>query len=280
MVPHKTINFLGASPDGIVSPYKLDGKHLTKEVGKMLEIKCPLTRKIKTFGDVKGVQCPIYYWVQVQLQLECCDLKECDFWQCSIEEYDDREDFIDDTNNEYSFLSNETNMEKGALIQLLPHKLPESCDPDIGYWDKVYSYTSFIYPPKIEMTPCEVDVWVAKTVSELHDTHPEHYLDRVIYWKMTCTHNVTIERDYEWFEENLPTYDKIWSYVTFFRENMDKANIVFDYINNLSIKKNTHIMEVYEKVCNPPSKNAKKEYKEYKKYIKNLIKEIEKNQSD
>ena len=177
-------------------------------------------------------------------------------------------------------MSNETNMEKGALIQLLPHKLPESCDPDIGYWDKVYSYTSFIYPPKIEMTPCEVDVWVAKTVSELHDTHPEHYLDRVIYWKMTCTHNVTIERDYEWFEENLPTYDKIWSYVTFFRENMDKANIVFDYINNLSIKKNTHIMEVYEKVCNPPSKNAKKEYKEYKKYIKNLIKEIEKNQSD
>ena len=33
----------------------------------------------------------------MQGQLEVCDLDECDFWQCEILEYDDREDFVLDT---------------------------------------------------------------------------------------------------------------------------------------------------------------------------------------
>ena len=56
-------------------------------VGRMLEIKCPLTRKIKTSGEVDGEICPHYYYCQVQQQLECCDLEYCDFWQCSLQEF-------------------------------------------------------------------------------------------------------------------------------------------------------------------------------------------------
>ena len=50
LMMHPNYKFVGASPDGIVSPFKLDGKSLTKLVGRMLEIKCPVTRKIKTTG--------------------------------------------------------------------------------------------------------------------------------------------------------------------------------------------------------------------------------------
>ena len=58
-------------------------------------------------------------------------------------------------------------MEKGALIQLLPLKKPNE---DLSYLDLVYSYAQFIYPPKIEMSPYDVDVWLSTTLSKLKDT--------------------------------------------------------------------------------------------------------------
>ena len=42
----------------------------------MLEIKCPMTRKLN--GDVLHKKTEMY-WAQMQLQLEVCDLFECDF---------------------------------------------------------------------------------------------------------------------------------------------------------------------------------------------------------
>ena len=54
LMAHPTISFIGASPDGIVNKFKLDGKHNTKYVGRMLEIKCPYSRKIRMEDTVKG----------------------------------------------------------------------------------------------------------------------------------------------------------------------------------------------------------------------------------
>jgi putative phage-type endonuclease len=62
LVQHREYPWLGASPDGIT------------EDGLLIEIKCPLTRKIEK-------KVPKYYWPQVQLQLEITDLEECDFIQ-------------------------------------------------------------------------------------------------------------------------------------------------------------------------------------------------------
>jgi putative phage-type endonuclease len=70
VLQHDTIPFLGASPDGITPD------------GVMLEIKCPYSREIKP-GYV-----PIYYWTQMQAQLEVCDLEKCDFLECKFYEYD------------------------------------------------------------------------------------------------------------------------------------------------------------------------------------------------
>lgn len=62
LVQHREYPWLGASPDGIT------------EDGLLIEIKCPLTRKIES-------KVPKHYWPQVQLQLEITDLDECDFIQ-------------------------------------------------------------------------------------------------------------------------------------------------------------------------------------------------------
>lgn len=62
LVQHRQYEWLGASPDGVT------------EDGLLIEIKCPLTRKIEA-------KVPKHYWPQVQLQLEITDLEECDFIQ-------------------------------------------------------------------------------------------------------------------------------------------------------------------------------------------------------
>jgi putative phage-type endonuclease len=62
LVQHREYPWLGASPDGVT------------EDGLLIEIKCPLTRKIEP-------KVPKHYWPQVQLQLEITDLEECDFIQ-------------------------------------------------------------------------------------------------------------------------------------------------------------------------------------------------------
>ena len=62
LVQHRQYPWLGASPDGVT------------EDGLLIEIKCPLTRKIEA-------KVPKHYWPQVQLQLEITGLEECDFIQ-------------------------------------------------------------------------------------------------------------------------------------------------------------------------------------------------------
>ena len=52
--------------------------------------------------------------------MQCCELDECDFWQCEINQYADCDDFLDDTDPNTPWLSRITGHEKGALVQLMP----------------------------------------------------------------------------------------------------------------------------------------------------------------
>jgi putative phage-type endonuclease len=65
-IQHKNYLFIGASPDGInIDPH-------SKRYGRMLEIKNIVNREINGIPKKE-------YWVQMQLQMEVCELDECDF---------------------------------------------------------------------------------------------------------------------------------------------------------------------------------------------------------
>jgi putative phage-type endonuclease len=257
LVDHPKYKFLGASPDGIVGKYKLDGVHKTSLVGRMLEIKVPFRRKILQSGEIKDKICPIYYWDQVQLQLECCDLELCDFWQCNLNEYSSREEFLADTDTSEPFRSQTTGFEKGVLIQLLPrNKIEEASNGN--YLTVVYDNASFIYPPKIEMSPEECDLWIAETLSKLYLTNKDCVFDKIIYWKLIESKSVTIERDRAWFKERLPILQKTWDNVEYLRSHKDRAEIAFQYIESLKETKKKNELAIYaiELICNPPEEKA------------------------
>jgi putative phage-type endonuclease len=82
ILKHPDIEFIGASPDGI------------SDMGVMLEIKCPWKRK-------RTDTIPEQYMYQIQGQLEVCNLEECDYFECYISEYDDRDEMKKDTTRSY-----------------------------------------------------------------------------------------------------------------------------------------------------------------------------------
>lgn len=69
-VVHPRHPFLGASPDGIYMPPSLADPRW----GKLVEFKCPISRKFDESTPI-----PDAYYHQMQLQMECCNIDECDY---------------------------------------------------------------------------------------------------------------------------------------------------------------------------------------------------------
>jgi putative phage-type endonuclease len=77
-IAHTEYPFLAASPDGIVT-----GEN---NYGRMIEIKNVVSR------EITGIPKQDYY-IQMQLQMEVCDLEECDFVETKFTEYDSEIEF-------------------------------------------------------------------------------------------------------------------------------------------------------------------------------------------
>ncbi len=226
--------FLGASPDGICSKSTLDYKFNPK-IGTMLEIKCPFVREIVNKGKIAGEICPYYYYCQVQQQLECCDLENCDFIQCNLSEYKSREEYMLDTNHTFKITEDvdgrpvniDNIMSKGYLIQLLPKVFTPRFDGDKHHYKGVY-----IYPPRLTMTQKQYDEWVISALdtwkTDMPDIAETHYFDKVLYWKISNAHTVTIPRDREWFNTIFPVLKETWSKVTYYREHLEELPFIQD----------------------------------------------------
>lgn len=69
-IPHPTVPFLGASPDGVVVCENVE----SPRYGHLVEFKCPISR---VFNDDTPI--PNTYYHQMQLQLECTELDTCEY---------------------------------------------------------------------------------------------------------------------------------------------------------------------------------------------------------
>jgi putative phage-type endonuclease len=171
-LPHEDIPFLGASPDGI------------SKDGVMLEIKCPFSRPIY------GVP-PIYYWYQMQLQLEVAKLNQCDFLECDIKEKTEADWDTLVKDNSYT-----TSHYVGVVVEVFNTE-SESTD-----------YEYFPYGSNLSGVPeWETEV-IDRVLSsdnlEYRATHRWHIN------KYACT---GIYRDNRWFNRNLPQLSEFWQQV-------------------------------------------------------------------
>ena len=236
-VPSDKHKMLGASPDGISSKSTLDYKFNPK-LGYMLEIKCPFVRPITNKGAIAGDICPYYYYCQVQQQLECCDLEYCDFIQCALVEYPDRETYLRDVNHTFVITEDvdgrtmtvDNAMSKGYVLQFLPKIYEPKFDGDKHIYKGF-----FVYPPRLNMTQSQYDAWALNTMSTWQKDYPEiaesHFFDRILYWKINNAHTVTIPRDREWFAKVFPVLIDTWEKVCYYREHIEDLPLVQELAN-------------------------------------------------
>lgn len=239
-LPHRTIKWMGASPDGITSSFKLDGIHKSNNNGIMIEIKCPTSRKINMNINANDFDIiPEYYYAQIQQQMETCDLNFTDFWQIKVEEYMNKEDFINDTSDYCPFKSKKGEF-KGAVIQILPIKEFKGIDlsmPDRKLKQKIYAHAKFLHQPRLNMSFEEIRQWIIDTRNGKYDDIQnenvlKHYKIRddycfhcVKWWKVVNGRCKRFKRNKDWINSNMKTYEKIWNYISFFRSHDDEKNM-------------------------------------------------------
>ena len=174
-IPHPKYSFLGASPDGITPN------------GVMLEIKVPYSREFQK-DDI-----PPHYYDQMQGQLEVCNLDECDFLQCKIEELNGLVEYLEE--NEAQF--------KGVVLE---------------YKDS-NNNIAFFYS-KLNITEKEMEKWIRGIKINL--SSKGLCLKNTWYWKLIKFTIDNVKRESGWKEKSLPIFTKFWKEVVYYRENMDE----------------------------------------------------------
>lgn len=217
-LPHSNYNFIGASPDGIVSLSLNDDNLMSRMyVGRMLEIKNPKSRHIFDsyefeFDQIKLKKIiPEGYYCQIQLQLEVCSLFYCDFLETKIIYYNtflefSEDKFVLDENNvpknKNIPLTNlcSTGMEKGVIIKVIDFSKEET------------KISSILYPLTSIYTIEKINLWV-KEQENLYKgkINSVNFEFKVIYWKCENYQVKTVERD-QYFIDNkiIPPLKKCW----------------------------------------------------------------------
>jgi hypothetical protein len=181
----------------------------------MLEIKCPLSRPIY------GIP-PIYYWYQMQIQLEVANLPRCDFLECKIVEKEE-EEFLE-LLNEYNI---KKTVEVGFIIQVL---------------DKNKNKDNFIYYP-YNSNITEFKNWEENEINEILKDNNKEYI-KTIYWVLEEYGLCKIYRDIDWYNNNIEHLTNFWNEVLDGRSNkkVDSNKIINDKLkldksNTLKISK-------------------------------------------
>ena len=163
LLNHSRLKWLAASPDGIT------------EDGIMLEIKCPKTRKIDPQAPT------FYYYIQMQIQLECTNLEECDFLECELKECDTEQEWLD-----YQLTSEQS---KGIVL---------------GTAD------AYIYPPDNLHTEQDYINWKNEN---------SHLLPS--YYVITKYNIIRVKRDRDWFDIVKSDLKQVWEIVQKLQKNKE-----------------------------------------------------------
>lgn len=187
-ITHEKFEYIGASPDGI----NIDPN--SPLYGRMLEIKNIVNREITGIPKEE-------YWVQMQIQMETCNLDYCDFFETRFKEYE----------TEQAFYENDSKPHTGVILQLM--KKPSLYDNN----EESDGYKPFyVYRGVNESTNKEdIDLWIESTQVQYSQSHivikrSYYYLD-----EMSC---VLVKRNKKWFESASPLIEDTWNTIVTERE--------------------------------------------------------------
>ena len=183
-IQHNTYKFLGASPDGI----NVDKN--SNLYGRMLEIKNIVNREITGIPKKE-------YWIQTQLQMEVCDLDECDFLETKFTEYQNFSEFCND--GKEKTLKDEF---KGIIM----------------YFSTKEGRPFYLYKPLQITDYTEIDNWEEQMIEKYESEQHNMLWIKNHYWKLEKLSCVLILRNRKWFQDNIAQLEKVWNIILKERE--------------------------------------------------------------
>ena len=148
----------------------------------MLEIKNVVSREITGIPKKE-------YWVQMQLQMEVCDLDECDFLETKFVEYTDSIHYEEDQDTP------KADGKKGIIMYFNTHDLKPF----------------YVYKPLNIINQVDVDLWMENTM-ELYHGKQKSWITN-IYWKLEKLSCVLVLRNKEWFKNNVMQLENVWNMI-------------------------------------------------------------------
>ena len=194
-IQHDTYLFLGASPDGInVDPE-------TTRYGRMLEIKNIVNREIDGIPKKE-------YWIQMQLQMEVCDLDECDFLETKFTEYPDSNSYENDISTET--YEDEDGVEFNNICLSKDNKMKG----EIIYFHTKEGKPFYVYKPLDIIHPLDIIEWREKVI-DFYTQSPQfsYTFMKTLYWKLAEVSCVLVCRNRQWFKDNIKDLEQLWSTV-------------------------------------------------------------------
>jgi putative phage-type endonuclease len=183
-IPHKTTAFLAASPDGI------NTLESSERYGRMLEVKNIVNRVIDGIPKME-------YWIQMQLQMEVCNLNECDFLETRFKEYLDEEEFLKDSYDVTNICKTKDNKQKGVIMQFIVNGQPH------------YEYA------QLNANSQQMATW-EETMMEKHAT--DMWIKH-IYWRLDELSCVLVLRNKFWFNRAIPVLIELWETIEYEKIN-------------------------------------------------------------
>lgn len=184
-VPHKEISFLAASPDGIVTSKKNNGR--------MVEIKNVVSREITKIPKME-------YYIQMQLQMEVCELPDCDFVETKFLEYE----------NESAFYKDKYIITKGMMMVLVKNN--ESY---------IYEYAPLFQNQESKLNAFMESVYEKYSLSSPTLEHDGIRWFKNVYWKLDIYSCVYVPRNPLWFKEAQPIMKETWDLICQEQEIID-----------------------------------------------------------
>jgi putative phage-type endonuclease len=168
-IQHDNYDFIGASPDGI----NVDKN--SPLFGRMLEIKNVVSRVINGIPKKE-------YWIQMQLQMEVCDLDYCDFLETKFVEYENENDYKSD---------NEST--KGIIL----------------YFSNGTPVPHYVYQP-LDLNDEDSEKWIEEYIENVEENMT---WIKTIYWKLDAYSCILVERNKSWFKHNIGQFENIWNII-------------------------------------------------------------------
>jgi len=197
-LPHPIYSFLGASPDGI----NIDEN--SERYGRTVEIKNIINREITGIPKKE-------YWIQCQLQMEICDLDECDFLETRFSEYENESEWWQDSME--LFPPNDDDIMKSSVFT--------SSEGDVkGFiFYFVMSDGTPFYKYIVEtqenkfITMDALNTLQEKTI-DFYQNAPYNYIwIKNLYWVLEEWSCVLIQRNRKWFQDNVGQLEQIWNII-------------------------------------------------------------------